>query len=80
MLILGESGSLDRLIAHVGRESIHIRVIPHESGTLIIDLRNDQYYLVINTKSKDANLASVYVVKATGMWSDIIVQMKTETG
>jgi len=70
--MVGDKGSLDRLIAVVGKPSIHVRIIPHEDGTLIVDLLNDAYALLEKTTMKSTNLTDIYQVVFVGKWSDIV--------
>ena len=76
LLIKGECGTLSQLIAYCGVESIKLRVIPAKTGTMIIDLYEDQFYLIVNTGKKTIELQDIYVVKVAGEWSKIITMIQ----
>lgn len=79
LLIKGESGTLHQLIAYCGVESIKLRIIPAAAGTMIIDLPEDQFYLIVNTGKKTTEMNDIYVVKATGTWSKVIAMIQDDS-
>lgn len=62
--MVGDRTTIRRLSRLIGNS---MRVVPHVNGTLVVDLKADFFYVLVNTGRLDINNTGVYEVVMVGL-------------
>ena len=63
---------IDRIF---GTDSHTLKLVPHENGTIMVNLKEDKFYLLLDT-GKRREYRSIYRVIEAGCWSALIKVLK----
>jgi hypothetical protein len=65
----GEIVTIKRMSSVIGNS---MRVIPHVDGTIVVDIKEDYFYVIRNTGKTDATNSGIYTIEFVGLLDRLI--------
>jgi len=65
----GETVTIRKMSNVIGNS---MRIIPHVDGTIVVDIKDDYFYVIQNTGKTDSNNTNIYIVVFVGMLERLI--------
>ena len=65
----GETVTIKKMSSVIGNS---MRIIPHVDGTIVVDIKDDYFYVIENTGQTDVTNAGIYTVVYVGMLDRLI--------
>jgi hypothetical protein len=69
----GDETTLRQVESLIGNK---MRVISHVTGTLVVDIGEDIFYLIVNTGKRDQENRGIYRVALVGDWERLLNLLK----
>lgn len=69
----GEETTLRQIETLIGNK---MRVIPHMTATLVVDIGEDIFYLIVNTGKRDENARAIYRIDIVGQFDRLLELLK----